>query len=373
LKPIKFTDKFQRGAKLNYYWLNSAADLTTGQGYLDRAEVQRSPVSYTNLLNFVVTNTSQETGTGQLYCDGSTPIGIACWNEGTKETGLIPAVVINSFLSRAKDANYPGVPSVGFVAHELLDPAARVYLKMPGTMKNGVLVTDVYNLGTGSNSLEPNDVILAIDGKELDAYGKFLHPVYDRLFFHHLITCHKIGDEIVFDVWRDGNRQQLRMQAKNFGVRRMLVPWYEYGRQPEYVITGGFVFQKLTRPYLTIWGKDWAGKATPHLLHYFRDMAFKPTEARKDIVILSYCLPAPINLGYTDLGQLVVSKFNGMPISCIGDIAKAQELNPDSKFDVVEFEMDNPTVVIPRYQLLQTDAAIATNYGIRKLVNIYPP
>ena len=116
LKPIRFADKFQRGAKLNYYWLNSAGELTTGQGYLDRAEVQRSTVSYANFLNMVVTNTSQETGTGQLYCDGSTPIGIACWSEGTSETGLIPAAIINSFLSRAKDANYPGVPAVGFAA-----------------------------------------------------------------------------------------------------------------------------------------------------------------------------------------------------------------------------------------------------------------
>jgi len=378
LKPIKFTDKFQRGAKLNYYWLNSADDLTTGQGYLDRAEVLQLPVSYTNLLHFVVTNTSQETGIGQLYCDGPTAVGIACWNEGTKEAGLIPAVIINNFLARAKDVNYPGIPAVGFDTQELLDPATRAYLKMPGTMKNGVLVTDVYNLGTGSpstslgagDSLKPNDVLLAIDGKELDAYGKFLHPAYDRLLFHHLITCHKIGDEINFDVWRDGGRQQLRVQAKNFDVRRMLVPWYEYGRQPEYVITGGFVFQKLTRSYLAGWGKNWDGKVAPHLFHYFRDMAFKPTDDRRDIVILSYCLPAQINLGYTDLAQVVVSSFNGMPISCIDDIVKAQKLNPDSRFDVVEFEMDNPTVVIPRYQLSQTDAAIATNYGISKLTNI---
>jgi hypothetical protein len=380
LKPIKFTDKFQRGAKLNYYWLNSAGNLTTGQGYLDRAEVQHSPVSYTNFLTFIVTNTSQETGIGQLYCDGSTPVGVACWNEGVRSAGLIPAVVINSFLSKAKEPNYPGVPAVGFDTEELLDPATRAYFKMPETMKNGVLVTDVHNLGTGSPSavssgpncdlLKAGDVLLAIDGKELDAYGRFLHHVYDRIAFHHLITCHKIGDEIVFDAWRDGSRQQLRVQAKNFDVRRMLVPYYEYGRQPEYVITGGFVFQKLTRPYLTSWGKDWAGKVTPHLLHYFRDMALKPTEDRKDIVILSYVLPAQINLGYTDLVQLVVSRFNGMPISRIGDIVKAQKLNPDSKFDVVEFELDNPTVVIPRYQLSQTDAAIATNYGIRKLVNV---
>jgi hypothetical protein len=370
LKPVKFADKFERGAKLNYYWLNSAGELTTGQGYLDRAEVLHSPISYTNFLNLVVTNTSQETGTGHLYCDGPTPIGIACWSEGATETGLIPAAVINGFVSRAKDANYPGVPAVGFSTNELLDPAMREYLKMPKTMKNGVLVTDVYNLGTGCDLLKSSDVILAIDGKELDAYGKFLHPAYDRILFHHLITLHKIGDDIVFDIWRDGARQQLHVQAKNFDVGEMLVPYYEYGRQPEYVVTGGFVFQKLTRPYLANRGKDWTGKVTPHLLHYFRDMAFKPTIQRKDIVILSYALPAQINLGYTDLAQLVVSSFNGMPISRISDIVKAQKLNPDSKYDVVEFELDNPTVVIPRYQLSQTDAAIATSYGIRKLVNV---
>ena len=97
--------------------------------------------------------------------------------------------------------------------------------------------------------LKAGDVVLAIDGKEIDAYGKFLYPAYDRIMFHHLITSHKIGDDIVFDIWRDGAKQQLRVQAKNFDVGEMLVPFYEYGEQPEYVVTGGFVFQKLTRPF----------------------------------------------------------------------------------------------------------------------------
>jgi hypothetical protein len=369
LKPVKFADKFQRGAKLNYYWLNQANELTTGQGYLDRAEMQRSAVSYTYLLNILVTNTSQETGIGQLYCDGSTPIGIACWSDGTEETGLIPAGIINSFLAKAK-GSYPGVPAVGFATAALLDPATREYLKMPATMKNGVQVTNVYTIGTGCDLLKAGDVILAIDGKELDAYGKFLHPMYDRLKFDYLITNHKVGDNIALDIWRDGSKQQLRVQAKNFNAGEMLVPYYEYGEQPEYVVTGGFVFQKLTRPYLANWGKDWEGKVTPHLLHYLRDMAFKPTAQRREIVMLSYVLPAQINLGYNDLSQIVVSKFNGMPVSRLSDIVRAQKLNPGAKYDVVEFEMDNPTVVIPRQQLPQADAMIGTNYGIRKLVNV---
>ena len=108
LKPIKFADKFQRGAKLNYYWLNSAGELTTGQGYLDRAEVHHSTVSYTSFLNLIVTNTSQETGIGQVYCDGTTPIGIACWSEDTSETGLIPAGDNQQFPGEGERANYPG-------------------------------------------------------------------------------------------------------------------------------------------------------------------------------------------------------------------------------------------------------------------------
>ena len=373
LRPLKFADKFKRGAKLNCYWLDSAGNLTTGQGYLDRAEVHPSTTSHTAFLNYIVTNASQETGIGQLYCDGSTPAGITCWAEDTSEAGLIPAEIINGFLSKAKEANYPGIPVVGFSTQELSDPSSRAYLKMPSTMKNGVWVTNVYNLGTGSDMLKTGDVILGIDGKEIDAFGRFQHPVYDHLSFHHLITRHKIGDEISFEIWREGGRQQLKVGARNFDVSRMLVPSYEYGQQPQYVVTGGFVFQKLTRPYLMNWGKNWTGKVSPHLFHYYRDMSFKPTDERKEIVILSYVLPAQINLGYLDLAQLVVSKFNGMPITCMADIIKAQNLKPDSKFDVVEFEFDNPTVVIPRRQLPQADALIGTNYGIRKIANIYPP
>ncbi|MBN2020912.1 MAG: PDZ domain-containing protein [Sedimentisphaerales bacterium] len=370
LNPLKFADKFKRGAKLNYYWLDSAGNLTTGQGYLDRAEVRGSPVSYNSFLTFVVTNTSQETGTGQLYCIETTPIGIGCWSDGTRETGLIPAAVINNFVSKARESNYPGVATSGFEAGELLDPATRAYLKMPETLKTGVQVTNVYTLGTGSGILSPNDVILKIDGEEIDGHGKFSHPVYDRVSFQHLITSHKVGDEIDFEIWRDGARQKIKVKAQNFNVEQMLVPFYEYGKQPEYVVTGGFVFQKLTLPYMANFGKDWDGKVSPHLFHYFRDTAFKPTDERKNIVILSYVLPSPINLGYIDLAQQVVSKINDMPITSMADIIKAQNSKPESKFDVVEFELDNPTVVIPRSPLPQADALIGRNYGIRKMVNI---
>ena len=373
LAPLNFARDYQKGAELRSYWLSPAGHLTTGRGFLDKAKVYQSMTSYAKFLNYVAANISNTAAGARLYCMGEKPIGIACWADAAgKEAGLIPAETINHFLAGAREADYTGFGAVGFAAKTLLDPTMRNWLKMPEDLKNGVYVNKVYNLGTGSDILRQNDVILAIDGQSLNAYGRFFHEQFDRISYHHLITSRNTGDTITFDVWRDGKKQQLQSIIRNFKASEMLVPYYEYAKQPEYIITAGFVFQKLTRDYLQIWGDNWAGKVSPHLYHYYRDSSFEPTDQRSDIVILSYVLPANINLGYHGLGQMVVSKFNGREIRGLGDILEAQKLNPESMYDVVEFEHNYPTVVILRTQLQFADIAIARNYGIGKLVHVEP-
>jgi len=379
LRPLIFSDDYQKGAEVDFYWLSSDNHLYNGRGFLDHATVQKTNTSYEKSLHYIVANTSQHTGAGQVYCVGSEPIGIACWANENKEAGLIPAETINRFLAAARtenagtgvtDENYEGFGSVGCTTSELLDPAMRSFLKMPTTLKNGAYVTDVYNLGTASGVLKKADVILAIDAKPLNSYGQFMHPKYEWLDFNYLITSKPVGQTVLFELWRDGKKIQVQAEVKNFKASEMLVPYHEYDQQPEYIITGGFILQKLTREYLKRWGDDWTGKVTPHLYHYYRDFAFKPTSERNNIVILSYVLPAEINLGYNDLRQIVVKKFNGMTIRTIADILTAQKLNPESSYDVIEFEMDNPVIVIPREQLPAADMFISKRYGIQKLLNI---
>lgn len=372
LKPVTFYDDFQKGSLLNYYWLSPKGTLATGRGYLDRAEIRRSTVSYARFLNYIVTNTSKQTSIGQVYCNGAKPIGIACFSNLTKEAGLIPAVTINSFVNDARNGEYAGFSDIGFTANPLLDPAKRAYLKMPANLKDGIYISKVFTLGTGSDVLEQGDCLLAVNGVTIDSYGRFMHPKFDRLAFGHLITSKNVGRQITFDIFRKGKPMQLKVKTKNFKASDMLVPFYEYSTQPEYIVTAGFILQKLTRNYMMIWGDDWGGKVPPHLYYYYRDMLFEPTDQRRDIVILSHVLPADINLGYQSLSGLVLSKVNGMEITAIDDVLKAQKIDPDAKYDVYEFEHDYPDVVIPRKGLDQVNAMIAKNYGISKLVNINP-
>lgn len=372
LKPLKFVESYSKGAEVDFYWLSADSRLFSGRGHLDRASVERTRTSHGERLRYVIANASQRTGKGEVYFAGKSPIGIACWSSRDKEAGLVPAETINGFLKAVRKGDYKGFGEVGFAISELLDPAMRSFLKMPSSLGGGAYVSDVYNLGTGSDVLRKGDVILRIDGHGLDPHGRFKHDKYEWLLSDHLITSKAVGESVLFDIWREGRKAKVRANVKNFKASEMLVPFHEYDRQPEYVVTAGFVLQKLTRGYMREFGDNLAGEAPSHLYHYYRDLAFKPTDERKEVVILSYVLPAPINLGYTGLGQLVVSKFNGMTIRSLADIIDAQKLNPQSKYDVIELELNSPAIVISREQLPAANQFVSSNYGIEKLSNIDP-
>ena len=371
LLPIIFHDQYEKGDPVEFYRLSRDSRVESGRGYMDRVELYRSSLSYTSFINFIIGNVSQRAGLAHLFFQAGKAVGLGCWyDKSIKEAGLIPAEVINQFLTNAQNVEYQGFPAMGFVTEPLLDPALRDWLKMPETIRDGVYVSDVYTLGTGCEELKKNDALLTIDGHSVDAHGRYHHKRYEDISYKHLITTGTVGQTLDFEIWRDGKKQHLSVKLRNFPVENMLIPYYEYNKQGEYIVVGGFILQKLTRKFLGAFGKGWPGRVDPHLYHYYRESAFKPDEKRRDIVILSRVLPAEINLGYQNLKQLVVEKYNGKTITSIQDILDAQKLNPESKFDIIQFENDNPTVVLPRDMLPMANAQISQLYGIEALMHI---
>ena len=366
LVPIEFADNYIKNRDLRAYWLSSGGHLTTGRATLDRADVMFSGTSFVKTLHYILSNPSRATGNGEIYCLEAEPIGMACWSSET-EVGLIPAESINRFLQQAHQPTYNGFGVVGFETSDLLDPAVRKWLKMPADLRHGVYVSTVYTTGTGSSELAERDVILAINDQSINPYGRYLDARYDRLGMEHLIGRQQVGSRIQFQIWRNGKEESVEVVVRNIKAEEMLVPYYSYGKRPEYLVLGGFVLQKLTRDYMTMWGDSWQGKTPPHLFQYYRSSAFKPTPQRKDIVLLSYVLPTEMNLGYQQLGRLVVKSINGKEIGSFRQVFEALEATPESPFHVIEFELSSPAVVIPKDQLPQTDRLIMQNYGIREL------
>jgi len=372
LVPLVFSENYKKGNSVDFFWLSTTGQIYNGRGFLDRVTVGTSPFSFVPMLTFIAAGISDSTGSGHLYCLNNKPLGIACWSNNNKEAGIIPAKVINRFLADAENEKYNGTGMIGFDAAKLLDPAMRKYLKMPDNLQNGIYLSSIYNIGTGSDVLKKGDVLLDIDGFALNPYGKFKHPQFDLLPFDCLITGKTAGEKITFGIWRDAQKQTIETTVKNFDVAQMLVPWYELDCQPQYIIIGGCIFQKLTKTYLSARGSDWQGKVEPLIYDYLLNQAFNPTDQRKELVVLSYVLPAAINLGYHHLSQCVVDSINGMKISSMKDIPHALALNPQQGYNVIKFEMNQPDIVLDRSQLESADMTIAKNYGINKLSNINP-
>ncbi|MBN1845397.1 MAG: hypothetical protein JW810_06905, partial [Sedimentisphaerales bacterium] len=329
LKPLTFSDTYRKGAPIHFYWLSSSGKIQTGQGHLEDHRVMQTALSHTFFLQFIAGNISQASGSAQVFFLDGRPIGIAAaFQQDDKEARIIPAERIAHFLADAADGQYAGFPTFGFDTEDLLDPTFRSFLKMPADRKDGIYVRDVHTLGTASRQLQPGDVLLAVDGVRLDARGRWDHPRYGPIGFPHRISAKTIGEPLDLEIWRSGKSITLQAPAERFDARQMLVPFYQFDRQPEYIVTGGFVFQKLTVPYLKRWGANWEGKVDPHLYHYLKTQAYKPTDQRRDIVILSHVLPADFNQGYHELRYEVVRRVNGRDIATLGDILTAKKLHP---------------------------------------------
>jgi hypothetical protein len=371
LTPVRFAGAYRKGAEVSFHWLSAEGQISTGRGYIDRVEVERATTSYGRRLRYEMANVSRRMGRGEIYCVGSEPLGIGCWASDENEAEVIPGETIRRFVDAVSaEGPYRGFGEVGFVVSELRDPTMRSLLKLPESVHGGVYVSDVHTLGTGSDDLRRRDVILSIDGHAVDARGQYSDAKYGPLSSLHLITQKTTGDILRFEIWREGREHQMDVAVQSFHATDMLVPFHEYDRQPEYVVIAGFVFQTLTREYLTEFGDNPPGQAPSHLYQYYRDRAYKPTPERSDIVVLNYVLPAPINVGYMDLRQMVVKTFNGMSIGSIADIAEAMKRNPESPYHLIELELYAPTVVIPRDQLATADALVSRNYGIPALSNL---
>jgi hypothetical protein len=371
LVPLAFSDAYRQEARVAFHWLSAGGRVETARGELEEPRVEQTVLSHTRLLSYVVSNVSAAVRAGELCSLDGAPVGIAArWDDRADQARVVPAPIISHFLADAADGDYKGFPAVGFAPEKLLDSTLRAFLKMPSDMADGIYLAEVFTVGTGSDVLRPADVLLSIDGVAIDAHGRFEHPVYKKTSFRHLIASKRAGEALRLSVWRGGARQELTPAARPIPASAMLVPHYEYDRQPAYVIAGGFLLQKLTRSYLTAWGSDWEGKVSAELNRYATDEAFKPTAERREIVILSYVIPAAINVGYQGLKQLVVTRINGKAIGSMTDVVAARKLDPGAPFDVIEFENANPTVVIPRAQLAATNMALGMQYGIRKLVNV---
>jgi hypothetical protein len=274
---------------------------------------------------------------GEAVTQGNRLLGLACSQDSDVVTA-VPASFISSIVNSRKHGDFTGLGYFDFTWEPVQNPLSLQYLKLPGPAR-GVIVKDT-GLKPGVTSLiHTRDVILQIDGFDIDAEGDYVDPQYGKMMLENLSSRGKwAGQTCQMKVWRDGAEQTITYQLPRAEYSDELVPEQSFDHAPQYVMTGGLVFVRLSDAFLRSWGPTWRQRA-PFRLGFYETGKVKPDRIER--VVLSEVLPNRINLGYEMLHDEVIDEVNGKKISQISDLFDALK-SPVNGFDVFKFAPGEP-------------------------------
>lgn len=283
--------------------------LSVTSGIVSRAEVSFYSHSMRELLLLQIDAALNAGNSGGPVVREGTLAGISMQllSEAENVGYIIPAVIISHFLEDLKEHECVlGFPALGVTVQSITNEALRQeYALAPE--EDGALVVGINYGGSASGHLEPGDVITSVEG--IPVAEDLTVPVarFGRLDFSYLIQSKQVGEEVVLDVLRGGEKMQKVISLKNVPP---LVPGTHHVTGNSYYVFGGLVFQPLTLEYLFLYN-DCDTWIPGELAIYGLTRNYRTPE-RDQIIMVTSVLPAPLNRGYQDYEDEVVATVNGM-------------------------------------------------------------
>ena len=340
-----------------------AGKLETRRAEFNQFTVEDAKLSYAQYLQMEVNSEITGAGWGEaLIADGKV-VGLVNSQNGDS-CKAIPSSFIHEILEARKKGSYRGLGFFDFVWQQAENPSTLRYLNLEGEQR-GVIVIEVPKERLAEDTVKPRDIILEIDGFDIDTTGDYRDPDYGHLLLENLATRKKwAGDEVRMKVWRNGKLMNIKYRIPKADYASRLVPDAAYDAPPEYFLMGGLVFQPLSNAYLRSWGPDWRRRA-PFRLYYYNNLP--QTKERPSLVVLSQVLPDAFNLGYQEYRFLAVDKANGVKVSKLDDLRQALE-KPVDGFHILELmEGDSlRRMVLDAGELEKATQRVLSRYGIEK-------
>ncbi|HVY71745.1 MAG TPA: hypothetical protein VHH73_17570 [Verrucomicrobiae bacterium] len=341
-------------------WRNG--NLETRKMEFNQYTVDDAKLSYAACIQMEFSSEVNGAGWSEPVVAGNKVIGLMVSQNGNTCRAL-PAPFVRSILEAHKKGTYHGLGYFAFVWGPAENPDTLKFLKLPGDPR-GVIISDIPKR-EANGPLKKRDMILQVEGYDIDVEGYYNDPDYGHLSLEGLSTRKKwAGDSVKLKILRDGAESTVTYTLPKVDYNTKLVPDHVFDREPEYLIAGGLVFQPLTDELLRGWGEDWRRRA-PFRLSYYNNE--DPTPQRPALVLLTTVLPDAFNIGYHDYRYLVVDSVNGQKISRLGQLHEALS-KPVNGFHTIQFVKGDSTqrVVLDASDLDRATKRVLQRFGIGK-------
>jgi S1-C subfamily serine protease len=363
VKPLKFGSLPEIEQEVVVCGFPEGGDsLSTTKGVISRIENQRYVHSWIELLAGQLDAAINAGNSGGPVLVGDRIVGVVMQaRKKSQNIGyMVPAPVIDHFLTDMADGRYDGFPEDGIIFQQLENAGLK---KMYGLNEeqSGALVTSVTTGSPAEGKIQPGDVLLAIDGHRIADDSTVEFRPGERTGCDFYVKQRQVGENIDYKILRQGQKKTIRLTLdKNTGSSR-LVPMKRYDVQPTYYVYGGLVFCPLTLNYLLSWGDDWSEDAPYNLLTYFVDGEL--TREGEEVVIIIKVLAYDLNNGYDNLVNDRIVQVNGKPIRSLQDLIRTVETDTENPFVVFKTE-DNQTIALDRKMAEAAHGVILSTYRI---------
>ncbi len=295
--------------------------------------VREGQLSAVNQAVLETSSDIQNAGWGEPVVANSVVLGLV-WAQESRACYAAPASFIRSVLEAHQKGTFHGLGFFHFIWQPSENPSSLAWLKLPGQPRGAIVIEVPARPDTVPQVLKPKDIILRVEGFDIDVQGNYQDPEFGNLQLEYLAVRNKwAGDPVKLDIWRDGKPMSVTYQLPRYTYTNSLVPFATYDKEPEYLMTGGLIFQPLTDSYLQSWGTDWKRRAPFRLLYYRNE---EPSKTRPALVVLSQVLPDPFNIGYQEFKYLVVDKVNGQSVHYLPELQDALK-HPQNGYQVIDF------------------------------------
>lgn len=254
MQPLQLTTDVKTGDELSVLQLESNGTPVSTKALVTTVEVGKYALEDSGYLMFRMSCPLQfreNSFTLPIVKGNKLAAFLMRYDSRSQTIDAISSPVIEHFLTESQRGPYKGFPRAGVGFSPTRDPQLRRFLKLRES-DGGVYVNQVDQSGPAAKAgVKEGDVLVAINGKQVDPDGNYLHPVYGKLSITHLTTTEAYsGQSVQMTVTRNGERRDLPVELFRRPIEDYAIEPYTIGRRPRYYILGGLVFQELTRQYL---------------------------------------------------------------------------------------------------------------------------
>ncbi len=325
------------------------------------ARVIRASASSSGL-DLLLKTTCSDSGDGQVALKDGKVVGLLTSTYGSRQQGTILSIeTLRQYLDDFNSKAYRGRPGPGFWTHQLLREDLRTYYGLAEN-QHGIAVSRTGPGRTGDGVLEPGDVILGLDGYDLDDEGKFVHELHGRLSSSYLTSGRRhAGDRIKAKILRKGVETEVEFELKGEKPDEKRVPLGWGGARPQFMMVGGLVLLELTS------NSGVSRSSGGVLLRRFRERAhWDPPGKRRRVIYVDRILQDKSNKGFERIRHQPIKTINGIEILDFKSVPKALA-TPEGAYHVFRFDGLESDLVIPADELEAINKRIAEKYKVTRL------